>query len=118
MVARGSIYVANDNKVYKFNVPGGAPTPTPSPSVTPTATPYTYADSNRDCDSKFNGNAACYSDADHDTYTYRYADDYSFTKCEPNLYSKGNTQAAPDAATASDSAASAIGSEFPVMCDR
>jgi len=39
MVARGSIYVANDNKVYKFNVPGGAPTPTPSPTVTPTATP-------------------------------------------------------------------------------
>ena len=39
MVARGSIYVANDNKVYKFNVPGGAPTPTPTPSVTPTATP-------------------------------------------------------------------------------
>jgi hypothetical protein len=39
MVARGSIYVANDNKVFKFNVPGGAPTPTPTPSVTPTATP-------------------------------------------------------------------------------
>jgi len=39
MVARGSIYVANDNKVYKFNVPGGAPTPTPSPGVTPTVTP-------------------------------------------------------------------------------
>ncbi|HET6887159.1 MAG TPA: hypothetical protein VFH87_04460 [Candidatus Udaeobacter sp.] len=39
MVARGSIYVANDNKVYKFNVPGGAPTPTPSPSVSPTVTP-------------------------------------------------------------------------------
>jgi hypothetical protein len=39
MVARGSIYVANDNKVYKFNVPGGAPTPTPTPSGTPTATP-------------------------------------------------------------------------------
>jgi hypothetical protein len=39
MVARGSIYVANDNKVYKFTVPGGVPTPTPSPSVTPTATP-------------------------------------------------------------------------------
>jgi hypothetical protein len=39
MVARGSIYVANDNKVFKFNVPGGAPTPTPSPSVSPTATP-------------------------------------------------------------------------------
>jgi hypothetical protein len=39
MVARGSIYLANDNKVYKFNVPGGAPTPTPTPGVTPTATP-------------------------------------------------------------------------------
>jgi hypothetical protein len=45
MVARGSIYVANDNKVYKFNVPGGNPSPTPTPSgtatpsVTPTATP-------------------------------------------------------------------------------
>jgi hypothetical protein len=39
IVARGRIYVATDNKVYKFNVPGGAPTPTPSPSVPPTATP-------------------------------------------------------------------------------
>src|SRR5438132_13493532 len=45
MVARGSIYVANDNKVDKFNVPGAhhSPTPTPSgpatPSVTPTPTP-------------------------------------------------------------------------------
>jgi hypothetical protein len=39
MVARGSIYVANDNKVYKFNVSGGAPTPTPTPTVTPTVTP-------------------------------------------------------------------------------
>jgi hypothetical protein len=39
MVARGSIYVANDNKVFKFNVPGGVPTPTPTPTVTPTATP-------------------------------------------------------------------------------
>jgi hypothetical protein len=37
ITARGSIYVANDNKVYKFNVPVG--TPTPTPSVTPTATP-------------------------------------------------------------------------------
>jgi outer membrane protein assembly factor BamB len=39
IVARGSIYVANDNKVYRFRVPGGTPTPTPTPSVTPTATP-------------------------------------------------------------------------------
>jgi PQQ enzyme repeat len=41
MVARGSIYVANDNKVYKFSVPGGTPTPTPTatPPVTPTPIP-------------------------------------------------------------------------------
>ncbi|HEV3098938.1 MAG TPA: hypothetical protein VGY75_04415 [Candidatus Udaeobacter sp.] len=39
MVARGSIYVANDNKVYKFHVPGGTPTPTPTGTPTPTPTP-------------------------------------------------------------------------------
>jgi hypothetical protein len=38
MVARGSIYVANDNKVYKFNVPTGTPTPTPTTTPTATAT--------------------------------------------------------------------------------
>jgi hypothetical protein len=38
MVARGSIYVANDNRVYAFRVPGGTPTPTPTASPTPTAT--------------------------------------------------------------------------------
>ena len=38
IVARGSIYVANDNKVYAFRVPAGTPTPTPTASPTPTAT--------------------------------------------------------------------------------
>ena len=38
IIARGSIYVANDNKVYAFRVPGGTPTPTPTPTATPTAT--------------------------------------------------------------------------------
>jgi outer membrane protein assembly factor BamB len=38
MVARGSIYIANDNKVYKFRVLGGTPTPTPTPTATATAT--------------------------------------------------------------------------------
>jgi PQQ enzyme-like repeat protein len=37
IVARGRIYVAGDNKVYAFALPGG--TPTPTPTVTPTATP-------------------------------------------------------------------------------
>jgi outer membrane protein assembly factor BamB len=43
IVARGRIYVATDNKVYAFKLPGGTPTPTPTgtptPTVTPTATP-------------------------------------------------------------------------------
>ena len=38
IVARGCIYVATDNKVYAFKLPGGTPTPTPTPSVTPTPT--------------------------------------------------------------------------------
>ena len=43
IVARGSIYVANDNKVYAFRVPGGTPTPTPTATATPTATPTATA---------------------------------------------------------------------------
>jgi hypothetical protein len=41
IVARGRIYVAGNNKVYAFSVPGGTPppTPTPCPSVTPSQTP-------------------------------------------------------------------------------
>src|SRR5438067_12334407 len=45
MVARGSIYVANDNRVYKFHVPGGTPTPTPTATSTATSTPTATATS-------------------------------------------------------------------------
>src|SRR5439155_8534910 len=38
IVARGRIYVAGDNKVYAFAVPGGTPTPTPTATPTATAT--------------------------------------------------------------------------------
>jgi hypothetical protein len=38
IAVRGRIYVAGNNKVYAFHVPGGTPTPTPTPAVTPTAT--------------------------------------------------------------------------------
>jgi len=38
IVARDSIYVANDNKVYAFRVPSGTPTPTPTASPSATAT--------------------------------------------------------------------------------
>jgi hypothetical protein len=41
IVARGRTYVAGDNKVYAFAVPGGTPTPTPTstPTLTPTPRP-------------------------------------------------------------------------------
>jgi hypothetical protein len=39
IVARGHIYVATDNKVYSFKLPGGTPTPTPTATATPTPTP-------------------------------------------------------------------------------
>jgi hypothetical protein len=41
IAARGRIYVAGDNKVYAFALPGGTPTPTPTatPTASPTPTP-------------------------------------------------------------------------------
>ena len=43
-VARGSIYVANDNKVYAFRIPsGGTPTPAPTPTATAGFTPTATA---------------------------------------------------------------------------
>ena len=39
IVARGRIYVAGNNKVYAFTVPGGTPTPTPTATATPTVAP-------------------------------------------------------------------------------
>jgi outer membrane protein assembly factor BamB len=39
IVARGHIYVATDDKVYAFKVPGGTPTPTPTATATATSTP-------------------------------------------------------------------------------
>jgi hypothetical protein len=45
IVARRRIYIAGDNKVYAFKLPGGAPTPTPTgtPTATPTPTPTATA---------------------------------------------------------------------------
>jgi hypothetical protein len=39
IAARGRIYVAGDNKVYAFRVPGGTPTPSPTPTATPRVSP-------------------------------------------------------------------------------
>jgi hypothetical protein len=41
IAARGRIYVAGDNKVYAFKLPGGTPTPTPTATPTPTPPPPT-----------------------------------------------------------------------------
>ena len=44
IAGRGSIYVANDNKVYAFRIPsGGTPTPTPTPTATAAFTPTATA---------------------------------------------------------------------------
>jgi len=44
IAARGSIYVANDNKVYAFRIPfGGTPTPTPTATATAAFTPTATA---------------------------------------------------------------------------
>jgi hypothetical protein len=39
IVARGRVYVATDNKVYAFEVPGGTPRPPPTPRGRPTPQP-------------------------------------------------------------------------------
>jgi hypothetical protein len=39
IAARGHIYVAGDNKVYAFTVPGGTPTPRPRPTPHPRPSP-------------------------------------------------------------------------------
>ena len=44
IAARGRIYVANNNKVYAFNVPTGAPTPPPQPDTDADSDCYTYTD--------------------------------------------------------------------------
>ena len=67
IVARGSIYVANDNKVYAFRVPGGTPTPTPTPTATPTATVHT--DGHRDCHANINPNCHGNWESDNNTQT-------------------------------------------------
>ena len=43
IAARGRIYVAGDNKVYAFRLPGGTPTPTPSATPSATTTPTVTA---------------------------------------------------------------------------
>ena len=80
IAARGRIYVATDNKVYAFIVPGVTPTPTPTPTATsniytngnsrrraPTATAtinsesYAYRDSHCDTHAEPDSNANVYS---------------------------------------------------------
>ena len=79
IVARGRIYVAGDNKVYAFKLPGGTPTPTPTATPTPTPTADANTDStttdtdaytNCNSNSNTNGNSNCYSDTNKPTWEY------------------------------------------------
>ena len=65
IVARGSIYVANDNRVYAFRVPGGG-TPTPTPTRRPPRLPP-QLDGN--CDSDGNCHSHRFRQSDADTPT-------------------------------------------------
>ena len=65
IAARGSIYVANDNKVYAFRIPcGGTPTPTPTATLLLphycAVTPHSYRHAttlvHTDCDSNCDAN--------------------------------------------------------------
>ncbi len=62
IVARGRIYIATDNKVYAFKLPGGTPTPTPTATGTPIATPTVTPVP--DSDIYANPNAYCYTNTD------------------------------------------------------
>ena len=74
IAARGRIYVATDNKVYAFIVPGVTPAPTPTPTSTETPTPTptetqtpnAYRDSDRLLPQPLLQFAHCNSDIDTD----------------------------------------------------
>ena len=92
IVARGRIYVAADNKVYAFKLPGGTPTPTPTPTATitpthatPTATP-TPTPSNANTCRNANTYTNSYSNASSHANSYAHADSQSDTKSDTQWY--------------------------------
>ena len=72
IAARGRIYVATDNKVYAFIVPGVTPTPTPTPTATATptttATPISTPNCNPYINSPINSKSYSYRDSHCDTH--------------------------------------------------
>ena len=87
MVARGSIYVANDNKVYKFSVPNGTPTPTPS------QVRDTYTERDSDTNAKGHANSHLHSNTWRNTYDYSYSYTYSYALADRQSYGKSNRHA-------------------------
>ena len=67
IAARGRIYVATDNKVYAFIVPGVTPTPTYAHDT------YAYSDSNTYAHSYFDSKSKCYSHTNRYAYTCTYS---------------------------------------------
>ena len=69
IAARGRIYVATDNKVYAFIVPGVTPTPTPTPTATATFTPTATAEPNATATATITSESYAYRDSHCDTHT-------------------------------------------------
>ena len=109
IAARGSIYVANDNKVYAFRIPTGG-TPTPTRLLQPLLRPLLlHCHSNgycncytmvllHHCDShgNFDSHANCDSDANCHSLRFRQSD--SDTQTNPHSETPYDTEAAPESA--------------------
>ena len=119
IVARGGIYVAGDNKVYKFNVPGGTPTPTPTATATAS---QRLQHCNCDGDCKFhsniytNGHRDWHANIDPNCHATpprlrRQLDPNCHRKCESDTDTQTNAHSETpyDTEAAPESAAKAVG---------
>ena len=131
IAARGSIYIANDNKVYAFRVPGGG-TPTPTPTATATATPTPtatatataqhcncncygnfhsniYTNVHRDCDSHGNFESNCHRDCHGNIESNVDPNCHRKWESDANPQTNAHSEIPHDTEAAPDSAAKAVG---------
>ncbi len=94
IAARGRIYVANDNKVFAFNVPSGISTPTPTPTATAmptataTATSHSYCHSDCDCnrDRHPDNHPVTYTNRNSHLHSNRYRNPYCNSDVDTDSY--------------------------------
>ena len=97
IAARGSIYVANDNRVYAF-VSGDPPTPGSATHATPTptagkahnATATNHATRHGNCDADRNSDGNCHS--------HRFRQSDAYTQTNAHSETTYDTEAAPESA--------------------